>query len=208
MTVDEALEKIRRDGVSAETIYALPVLDDERHLVGITGLRALVLADPASPVGEVMRSDVHRVDTRTDREPAARLVRTEGLIALPVVGAEDRLVGVITVDDAMAVLDEEATEDAALQGASSPASEPYLAMSVLRLARTRATWLLVLIIAAALTVNVLQLFEDSLAAVVTLSLFIPLLIDTGGNCGSQASTAMVRAIAVAEVRDRDVKRVL
>lgn len=208
MTIGEALEKIRRDGMDAETIYALPVLDGERHLVGVTGLRALVLADPASLVGDVMRSDVHRVDTHTDREPAARLVRNEGLIALPVVDAEDRLVGVITVDDAMAVLDEEATEDAALQGASSPAHEPYLAMSVMRLARTRAAWLLVLIVAAALTVNVLQLFEDSLAAVVTLSLFIPLLIDTGGNCGSQASTAMVRAIAVAEVRDRDVKRVL
>lgn len=208
MTVDEALGKIRRDGVDAETVYALPVLDDERHLIGVTGLRALVVADTDDRVGDLMRTDVHHVDTHTDQEPAARLVLNEGLIALPVVDAENRLVGVVTVDDAMAVLEAEASEDAARQGGALPAPEPYLAMSVLRLARTRAAWLLVLIVAAALTVNVLQIFEDSLVQVVTLSLFVPLLIDTGGNCGSQASTAMVRALAIAEVRDDDLRRVL
>lgn len=155
-----------------------------------------------------MRTEVHRVSTHTDQEEAARLVQNEGLIALPVVDAEDRLVGVVTVDDAMDVLEAEASEDAALQGARLPAREPYLAMSVMRLARTRALWLLVLIVAAALTVNVLQLFEDVLAEVVALALFVPLLIDTGGNCGSQASTAMVRALAVDEVRPTDLRRVL
>lgn len=208
MTVERALDKIRHDGLDAETIYALPVLDDERHLIGVTGLRALVLAEPGDLVSDLMRTDVHRVSTNSDREPAARLVRNEGLIALPVVDAEDRLVGVITVDDAMLVLDEEATEDAALQGGSSRGSGPYLAMSVLGLARTRALWLLVLIVAAALTVNVLQYFEDTLAQMVALALFVPLLIDTGGNCGSQASTAMVRALAIAEVRPADLRRVV
>lgn len=208
MTVSEALSKIRRDGVDAETIYALPVLDDERHLIGVTGLRALVVADPDDRVGDLMRTEVHRVSTHRDQEDAARLVRSEGLIALPVVDAEDRLVGVVTVDDAMDVLETEASEDAALQGGRSPAAAPYLALSVMRLARTRALWLLVLILAAALTVNVLQFFEDALAQVVALALFVPLLIDTGGNCGSQASTAMVRALAIDEVRPADLRRVV
>ena len=208
MTVREALAKIKSDGVDAETIYALPVLDDERHLIGVTGLRALVLTDPDVRIEDVMRADVHSVTTHTDREPAARLVREQGLIALPVVDGEDRLVGVLTVDDAMDVLQAEESEDAALQGGRSPVSEPYLALSVIRMARTRAVWLLILIVAAALTVNILQIFEDSLTEVVALALFVPLLIDTGGNCGSQASTAMVRALAVAEVRPSDLRRVL
>ncbi len=208
MTVGEALAKIRRDGLDAETIYALPVLDDERHLIGVTGLRALVIADRESLVADLMNTDVRYVSTHTDQEVAARLVSNEGLIALPVVDAEERLVGVLTVDDAMAVLEEEESEDMALQGGRSPAREPYLAMSVFGLARTRALWLLVLIVAAALTVNVLQIFEDSLARVVALALFIPLLIDTGGNCGSQASTSMVRALAVDEVRPEDLRRVV
>lgn len=208
MTVDEALDKIRRDGIDAETVYALPVLDDERHLVGVTGLRALVVADPGELVGDLMRTDVHKASTHDDQEPASRLVRHEGLIALPVVDTENRLVGVVTVDDAMHVLEAEASEDAALQAARTPDSTPYLALSVMRLARTRALWLLVLIVAAALTVNVLQFFEDSLAKFVALALFVPLLIDTGGNCGSQASTSMVRALAIAEVRPSDLRRVL
>ncbi|MBK7321753.1 MAG: magnesium transporter [Candidatus Microthrix sp.] len=208
MTVGEALAKIRTDGVDAETIYALPVLDDERHLIGVTGLRALVVADRESLVGDLMNTDVRFVSTHADQEVAARLVSNEGLIALPVVDAEQRLVGVLTVDDAMAVLAAEESEDAALQGARTPAKTPYLAMSVVSIARTRALWLLVLIVAAALTVNVLQVFEDSLAQVVALALFIPLLIDTGGNCGSQASTSMVRALAVADVRPEDVRRVV
>ena len=184
------------------------MLDDERHLIGVTGLRALVVTDRDNLVGDLMTTDVKFVSTHADQEVAARLVSTEGLIALPVVDAEQRLVGVLTVDDAMDVLAAEESEDAALQGARTPAKTPYLAMSVVSIARTRALWLLVLIVAAALTVNVLQVFEDSLAQVVALALFIPLLIDTGGNCGSQASTSMVRALAVADVRPEDVRRVV
>lgn len=208
MTVGEALEKIQRDGIDAETIYALPVLDNERHLIGVIGLRALVVADRAARVGDLMETDVQHVDTHTDQEEAARLISKEGFIALPVVDTEDRLVGVITVDDAMAVLEAEASEDAALQGGRMPTSIPYLAMSVLGLARTRALWLLILLGAAAFTVNVMKLFEDALAQVTALALFIPLLIDAGGNSGAQSSTAMVRALAIDEVRDGDVWRVL
>jgi magnesium transporter len=208
MTVAQAIEKIRREGLDAETVYALPVLDDSRHLIGITGLRSLVLAEPHRLVSELMTTDVLRVTTDVDREVAARLVREAGLIALPVVDSENRLVGVITVDDAMEVLEVEETEDFAFQAGHSPINKPYLSVTALRLARARAVWLLVLIIAAGLTVNVLQIFESTLETLATLALFIPLLIGTGGNSGAQAATAVIRAMAVGEVRFTDLPRIV
>ena len=208
-TAGEAIEKIRREGLDAETVYALPVLDDHRHLIGITGLRALVLAPTSARVGELMTTDgIHQVTTDTDQEVAARLVREVGLIALPVVDSEGRLVGVITVDDALRVLEDEETEDFALAGGASPLRGNYLAVSAFGLARVRALWLLLLIVAAALTVNVLQVFESTLDEVVTLALFIPLITGTGGNSGAQASTAVIRAMAVGEVRLSDLPRIV
>ena len=208
MTAADAMAKIRREGPDAETIYALPVLDDERRLIGVTGLRALVLASPTTRVGEIMNTDVHMVTTDADREEAARYMREVGAIAMPVVDSETRLVGVLPVDDAMSILETEETEDFALHGGHSPLRKPYLAVSALALARARALWLLVLILAAALTVNVLQFFEDELETVTMLALFIPLLIDTGGNSGAQASTAVIRAMAVGEVRLGDLPRIV
>ena len=208
MSVEQAMAKIRREGLDAETVYALPVLDDERHLIGITGLRSLVLANPDQLVRELMTTDVVMVSTDVDREDAARLIREAGLIALPVVDSEQRLVGVITVDDAMGVLEDEETEDFAFHGGHSPLNQPYLSVSALRLARARAVWLLVLIAAAALTVNVLQFFEGTLQQAVTLALFVPLLIGTGGNSGAQAATAVIRAMAVGEVRFGDLPRIV
>lgn len=207
-TVGQALARIRQVGYDAETIYALPVVDDERRLIGVTGLRSLIIADPKASIGDLMTTEVHSATTDTDQEDAARLVREAGLIALPVVDSEHRLVGVLTVDDAMAILEEEDSEDFAFHGAHAPLDRPYLAMSVLGMARVRSLWLLILIVAAALTVNVLQFFEDTLEQVITLALFIPLLIDTGGNSGAQASTAVVRAIAVGEVRSGDLPRIV
>lgn len=208
MTVDEALAKIRREGLDAETIYTLPVLDEQRRLIGVTGLRSLVVAAPDVRIAELMTTEVHMVTTDTDREVAARLVREAGLIALPVVDSEARLVGVLTVDDAMEILEVEETEDFALHGGHAPLNKPYLAVSAFGLARARGLWLLVLILAAGLTVNVLQFFEDTLDEVVALALFIPLLIDTGGNSGAQASTAVIRAMAVGEVRFTDLPRIV
>jgi magnesium transporter len=208
MSVAEAMSKIRREALDAETVYALPVLDDERRLIGITGLRSLVVAAPEHRVGDLMTTDVVMVSTDADQEDAARLVRDAGLIALPVVDSEQRLVGVITVDDAMSVLEAEVTEDFALGGASSPLNQSYLTVSALRLARSRALWLLLLIAAATLTVNVLQFFEGTLNQVVTLALFVPLLIGTGGNSGAQAATAVIRAMAVGEVRFSDLPRIV
>jgi len=208
MTVADALAKVRRQGEAAETVYALPVTDDQRGLVGVVGLRALVIAPPTQRVSELMVTDVYKVRADADQEEAARLVQEAGLIALPVVDSEDRLVGVITVDDAMGVIEAEDTEDIAFHGGSRPLGRPYMSASVFGLARSRAIWLLVLIVAAALTVNVLQFFEETLEQVVTLALFIPLLIDTGGNSGSQAATVVIRAMAVGEVRFSDLPKVL
>ncbi|MCC5954108.1 MAG: magnesium transporter [Acidimicrobiia bacterium] len=208
MSVADALAKVRRAGEDVETIYALPVTDDQRHLRGIVSLRQLVLSPPDRVVGDLMTTDVYQVHVTDDREMAARLVQDADVLALPVLDSEERLVGVITVDDAMDVIEAEETEDLALHGGSQPLGRPYLSASVPALARSRALWLLVLIIAAAMTVNVLSFFEETLEAVVTLALFIPLLIDTGGNSGAQASTVVIRAMAVGEVRFSDLPSII
>ena len=208
MTAVEALERLRQVGATAETIYALPVTDDQRRLVGAMGLRDLVLADPQTRVGELMDRDVYSARVDEDQEAVARLMLDADLLALPIVDAEGRLVGIVTVDDAMEILEEEQTEDVARAGGAEPLAHPYLSVSVLGIARTRIVWLLVLIVAAALTVNVLHAFEDILQQVVTLALFIPLVIGTGGNTGAQSATTVTRALAVGEVRFTDLALVV
>jgi magnesium transporter len=204
LTAAQALERLRRIGRSAETIYALPVTDGRRRLIGALGLRDLVLADPEATVGDLMDADVYSARVDTDQEEVARLMREADLLALPIVDSEDRLVGIVTVDDAMEVLEEEETEDVARAGGAEPLGRPYLATSVMQIARSRVVWLLLLIVAATLTVNVLQVFERTLAEVVSLALFIPLVIGTGGNTGAQAATTVTRAMAVGEVRMGDL----
>lgn len=208
MTVEDALAKVRRAGSVAETIYMLPVTDDQRRLVGVVSLKQLVLADRGESVADLMATDIHSARVTDDQEVAARLIQEADLIGLPVVDSEDRIVGVFTVDDAMEIIEAEETEDLARHGATSPLGRPYMAASAFGLARARATWLLILIVAAALTVNVLHVFEETLETVVTLALFIPLLIGTGGNAGAQAAVAVIRAMAVAEVRFGDIPRVI
>jgi magnesium transporter len=204
MTVSEALERLRRIGRSAETIYALPVTDDRRRLVGMLGLRDLVLAPPDALVGDLMDTNVFSARVDTDQEEVARLMREADLLALPIVDGEDRLVGIVTVDDALEVLEEEETEDVARSGGAEPLGRPYLATSILQVTRSRVVWLLVLIVAATLSVNVLSAFEGTLEAVGELALFIPLVIGTAGNTGSQAATTITRALAVGEVRFDDL----
>lgn len=203
-TVADALARLRRIGGSAETIYALPVTDDHRRLVGALGLRDLVLADPGTQVGDLMDRDVYSARVDQDQEEVARLIQEADLLALPIVDTEGRLVGIVTVDDAMRILEEEQTEDVARAGGAEPLEHPYLSTSVLGLARSRVIWLMVLIVAATLTVNVLGFFEETLQSVVVLALFIPLVIGTGGNAGSQSATTVTRALAVGELRTTDV----
>jgi magnesium transporter len=207
LTVGAALDLVRRTGADAETIYVLPVVGDGLSVVGVVSLRRLFVTDAAVGVADVMSEPIV-VHASDDQERAARVVRDHGALAVPVVDDEHRLLGVLTVDDAMRILEAEESEDLARTGASEPLSRPYLATSVLGLVRARIGWLLVLILGATLTVNVLDAFEDTLAAVVALALFVPLLIGTGGNAGAQAATTVVRAMAVGDVRFADLPRVV
>lgn len=206
-TVGDALAAVRSDTGGAEMVYVVPVIDETRSVHGVVSLRRLLATDPEVPVADVMREPivVHATD---DQEDGANVVRDHGALAVPVLDDEDRLVGLFTVDDAMRVLQIEEDEDSARSVGTARLEQPYLSTSVLSLARSRVLWLLILIVAATLTVNVLDYFEDSLEQVVALALFIPLLIGTGGNVGAQAAGTMIRAVAVDDVRFGDLGRVL
>lgn len=207
LTIAGALSRIRSKGKDAETVYTLPVVDDGRRLVGVTTLRRLVLGDGSDFVDSLIDEDPPRVRATDDAEAAARLMQEANLLALVVVDSEDRLVGILTVDDAVELIEAADTEDVARQSGASPLSGHYLTASVFEVARSRAVWLLLLLVAAVFSVQVMDLFEDTLAQVTALALFIPLLVGAGGNAGAQAATTAVRAIAVGEVRARDVFRV-
>jgi magnesium transporter len=208
-TVSRALEEVRSRGRTVETIYVLPVLEDDARLLGVVHLRDLVLAAAHQRVDELIDPGIGPIKADEDRERAARLIQTTDALAAPVVDGQGRLLGLVTVDDAMDILDREAGEDfARAGGASEPLNRPYFTVSVLHLARTRAIWLLILAIAATLTVNVLAVFEETLETVATLALFIPLLIGTGGNAGAQSATTLVRAMSVGEASASDLARVV
>lgn len=206
-TVGEAIERLRELGDHVETIYMVPVLGEGRHLEGVVSLRRLLTNPPHRPLREICVDPIH-AGTHEDQEIVARRVRDHGMIGLPVVDRERRPVGVVTVDDAMRILAEEESEDAARAGGTEPLRRPYLATPVLRIVGLRILWLLVLVAAATLTVNVLDYFEETLESVVALALFIPMLIGTGGNTGAQTVTTVVRAMSVDDIGLRDLPRVL
>lgn len=206
-TVQQALEQVREGGADAETIYMVAVLGEGRRLDGVVSLRRLFFSEPGLLVDSVMARPVS-VLAGDDQETAARVILDNRLVAAPVVDAEQRLLGVLTVDDALRVLEREQEEDVARSGGTLPLRRPYLSVGVFALVRSRIAWLLVLVVAATLTVRVLDHFESVLDEVVTLALFVPLLIGTGGNAGSQAATTVVRAMAVGDVRPGDVLRVV
>ncbi|RKN05239.1 magnesium transporter [Streptomyces radicis] len=208
LTVSQALEVVRRRGARAETIYTLPVVDRGRRLTGIVELRELVLSEPGAPVSALVVTEPAKARATDPAEDAARLMRETNVLDLPVVDSEDRLVGLLTSDDAFEVIEAADTEDVARQSGAEPLERHYMSASVFRLSRTRVVWLMLLMVAATLTVSVTQLFEGELNAVTDLALFVPLLIGTGGNSGAQAATAAVRALAVGEVRTSDLLRVI
>lgn len=208
LTADEALQAIRRVAEEAETIYYVYVTDESNRLLGVLSLRDLVLAHPETPIERLMNPNVVKVAADADREQAARLLAQYGFLAVPVVDAENRLVGIVTSDDVADILEEEATEDIARLGGSEPLEAPYLRVSVLDVVKKRVVWLLLLFVTGAFTANVLSYFEETLDRVVALAFFIPLLIGTGGNVGSQTVTTIVRAMAVGEIGYRDATRVL
>ncbi|MGH3520505.1 MAG: magnesium transporter [Haloechinothrix sp.] len=207
LTAAQALDSVRAKGRDAETIYTLPVVDTGRRYHGVVALRDLVLSASGVLVADLASTDTQPARASDDAESAARLMGEANLLDLTVVDSEDRVIGVLTIDDALEVIEAADTEDVARQSATTPWSGHYMAVGVLRLARSRVPWLLLLIVAATLTVNVLQFFEGTLQEVVGLALFIPLLVGTGGNTGAQAATAAVRALAVGELRTGDILRV-
>ncbi len=207
MTVAEALSLVRRDGEDVETIYFLPIVDEAGHLLGSIELESLVMAEMSDRVEDLKYLKSDSFSVRDDQEDVARYIQSADSIAVSVVEDDDTLVGIVTVDDAMDIIQREETEDIARASAVAPLGKPYFAVSSLQLVKSRIVWLSMLAIAATLTVNVLTAFEATLEQVVTLALFIPLLIGIGGNTGAQSATTIVRALAVDDVRTSDLVRV-
>ncbi|WP_286030063.1 magnesium transporter [Anaerotignum lactatifermentans] len=208
MTAKRAMEIIRKNGLDKETIYTCYVIDDKKHLVGVLPLRTLLFADEDKLVEELMEEDVISIATLDDQEEAANLFRKYSFIALPVVDGENRLVGIITVDDIVDVIDEETTEDMEKMAALLPSDEEYLKTPVTKLARNRIVWLCVLMISGTLSSAIISGYDAILSQAVQLAAFIPVLTGTGGNAGSQTSATIIRGMSLGDIRPRDILRVM
>ncbi len=208
MTVKDAFDLIRRVGTDMETIYTCYVTDERRVLEGVITVRDLLLHPYEAKVEDLMDEDPLSVQTGDDQETIAQLFQKYDILTLPVVDSEKRLVGIITIDDAVDVIQEENTEDIEKMAAILPGDKPYLKTSVFDLWKRRIPWLLLLMISATFTGNIITSFEDKLSAYIVLTAYIPMLMDTGGNCGSQASTTVIRGLSLGEVQFRDLFRVI
>jgi magnesium transporter len=208
-TVSQALERIRNLANASEMIYYLYVMDAARRLTGIVSLRELVTSQPEQIIGEIMTRDVIFVHTDTDQEEVARLIQRYDFLAVPVVDREERLVGIVTVDDVIDILQRETTEDIyALGGGVQSGGDNYFQMNLLEIARKRVVWLLVLLVTNTITGTIIKSQEDLLAKVVTLTAFIPLLTGTGGNVGAQSSTVVIRGMNTDEIRSLGALQVI
>jgi magnesium transporter len=207
LTVEQALAQVRERGEGAETVYTIPVADTQRRFSGVVALRDLVLGSPTDRVADLADPDGPTAQATDDAEAAARLMQEANLLALTVVDSENRVVGLLTIDDAVEMIEAADSEDIARQSAAEPLTIHYMAASVLKVARSRVIWLLLLVVAATMTVSVLSAFEQTLEAIPKVAFFVPMLIGTGGNVGAQAATSAVRALALGEVRTSDVLRV-
>ena len=208
MTVEESILRIRRQGVDKETIYTCYVTEG-RKLVGLIPVKDLLLAESdETPVSEIMLTNLISVTTHTDQEEVAKMFSHYNFLALPVVDTENRLVGIVTFDDAMDVIEEEATEDMEIMGGMLPSEKTYLRSSPFELFKNRIPWLMLLMVSATFTGLIMTAFEGALAAQIALSAFIPMLMGTGGNSGSQSSVTIIRALSLEEVDFRDIGRVL
>lgn len=201
--VREAFDVIRATGVDKETIYTCYVISPERKLLGAVSVRELLLCPVTAHVEDIMVRDPIHVSTLTDREEVARLFTKYDMLAMPVVDLEERMVGIITIDDVVDVIQAENTEDFQKMAAMAPNEGTYLSTPVARLARNRILWLLILMVSSMFTGALLETYEDALAAIPLLITFIPMIMSTSGNCGSQSSTLMIRSLALDEIRPRD-----
>lgn len=207
-TVKEALENIRNTAADKETIYTCYVLDDSRKLEGFVSLRELVIADEDRLVSEMMERGVISVEAHEDQEKVAAMFQKYGYLALPVVDKEDRLLGIITVDDIMDVMEDEATEDFHKMAAMEPVEGDYMETSAWALAKSRIPWLLILMISATFTGGIINHYQWIISDFIILTTFIPMITDTGGNTGSQASTVVIRGIATGEIALQDLFHVM
>lgn len=207
MTVGTALETVHRHLDDAESIYTLPVSTKSRRLVGVVSLRDLMRADSDALVATLVKKADYAEATENE-ELVARMCADRKRLALPIVDSEQRVIGLLTVDDALQILEEADSEDQARISGSEPLRLPYLATPIFEIVRSRVVWLLVLAIGATLTVQVLERFEETLSQMVVLSIFVPLLIGTGGNTGNQAATTITRAVALGDVQPRDILKVI
>ncbi len=208
MTVADALKRIRRTGLDKETINICYVIDDNRHLIGLLSIRTLLLAEEDDVIGDIMETNIVSASTLDDQEVTARNLSKYDFLALPVVDTENRLVGIVTVDDAMDVLQEEVTEDIEKMAAMLPSDKPYLKTTAFETFKSRIPWLLLLMISATFTGQIITRFETALDAVTVLTAYIPMLMDTGGNSGSQASVTVIRGISLGEIEFSDLLRVI
>ena len=209
MTVEEAILRIRRQGVDKETIYTCYVTAKDRTLIGLVTVKDLLLAeDDETPISDIMLTNLISVTTRTDQEEVAHMFSKYNFLALPVVDGENRMVGIVTFDDAMDVMEEEATEDMELMSGITPSEKTYLKSSPLDLFKNRIPWLMLLMVSATFTGLIMTAFEGALAAQIALSAFIPMLMGTGGNSGSQSSVTVIRSLSLGELRFKDIGIVL
>lgn len=208
MNVKESLERIRAKGIKNETVNDCFVIDKERKLVGTLPIRELIVNQENTIIKDIMTDNFEKVQADTDREFVADLFRRYDISTMPVTDTENRLVGIITIDDIVDVIDQENTEDFQKMAAMEPSDKEYLKESVFSLAKHRILWLLILMISATATGTIIRRYEDTLQSVVVLAAFIPMLMDTGGNAGSQSSTLIIRGLALGEIKTKDVWKIL
>lgn len=208
MTVEDAFNRIRATGLDKETVYTCYVTDDSRELIGITTVKDMIIAGNDAVIGDIMITSIISINTLMDKEEVARLFDKYDFIAMPVVDNENRLVGIVTVDDAIDVIKEEDTEDIEIMAAISPSDKPYLKTGVFETWKKRAPWLLLLMVSATFTSRILLHFENALAAQAVLVAYIPMLMDTGGNAGGQVSVTIIRGLSLGEIEMRDILRVI
>ena len=208
LTVEEAIARIRKVGVDSETINICYVLDAQRTLLGTVALRYLLLSDADEIIGDIMHENVIAINTMMDQEEVAKQFKKYDFTSMPVVDNENRLVGIITVDDIVDIMEEEATEDIEKMAAIVPSDKPYMRTGIFETFKKRIPWLLLLMISATFTGQIIGHFESALQAYVVLTTFIPMLMDTGGNAGGQASVTIIRGLSLGEIEFRDTFRVI
>ena len=207
MTVADAILKIRQVGINRETIYTCYVTE-KRKLIGVVDVKDLLTAGESRLIEEIMDENVIYARTLDDQEQVANQINKYGLVAIPILDHEDCMVGIVTVDDAMLVLQDETTEDISIMAGVSPNEDSYFGTSVFQHAKNRSLWLMLLMLSATVTGEILGHYEDAMAVMPVLITFIPMLMGTGGNCGSQSSTLVIRGLAVGEIEFKDIFRVL